>query len=104
VAPHGSLELPAIFMAGGAGLLLAKGVLVPGFLSRRDSLVEAAAIAVRLVLGIIPLLVVAGLIEGFVSPSDLSPSFKFAIGVSMFVLLTAYVGLTPGAPTAGSAP
>jgi len=106
VAPHGSLELPAIFIAGGGGLLLAKGILVPGFLSRRESLVEAAAVAVRLVLGIIPLLVVAGVIEGFVSPSDLAPAAKFAIGASMFVLLAAYVTLTPGdaGVTAGSVP
>ena len=104
VAPHGALELPAIFIAGGAGLLLARGILVPGFLSRRESLVEAAAVAVRLVLGVVPLLVVAGLIEGFVSPSDIAPAVKFTIGVSMFVLLAAYVMLTPGEDaTAGSA-
>jgi uncharacterized membrane protein SpoIIM required for sporulation len=96
VAPHGSLELPAIFIAGGAGLLLAKGVLAPGFLSRRDSLVESASIAVRLVLGVIPLLVVAGTIEGFVSPTDLAPSAKFVLGASLFVLLVAYVTLVPG--------
>jgi uncharacterized membrane protein SpoIIM required for sporulation len=95
VTPHGSLELPAIFIAGGAGLMLARGVLAPGFLSRRDSLVEAAAVAVRLVLGVIPLLVVAGAIEGFLSPTDVPPTMKFAVGASLFVLLAAYVGLTP---------
>ena len=104
VAPHGALELPAIFIAGGAGLLLARGILVPGFLSRRDSLVDAAAVAVRLVLGIVPLLVVAGLIEAFVSPSDIAPAVKFAIGASMFVLLAGYVTLAASAPTADSVP
>ena len=98
VAPHGSLELPAIFIAGGAGLLLARGVLAPGFLSRRDALVEAAAVAVRLVLGVVPLLVVAGVIEGFLSPTDVPPSTKFAVGASMFVLLAAYVSLVPANP------
>ena len=44
VAPHGALELPAIFIAGGAGLLLAKGLLAPGMLPRRDSLTESAAV------------------------------------------------------------
>src|SRR3982750_2708927 len=53
VAPHGALELPAIFIAGGAGLLLGKGLIAPGFLSRRDSPVIAAATAVRLLLGVI---------------------------------------------------
>lgn len=102
VAPHGSLELPAIFIAGGAGLLLARGVLVPGFLSRRDSLVQAAALAVRLVLGVIPLLLVAGAVEGFVSPGDLPPSAKFALGAALLVLLAGYVTL-PRALTADSA-
>src|SRR5271163_2556520 len=71
VAPHGVLELPAIFIAGGAGLLLAKGLLFPGLLPRRASLVLEGGRAVRLVLGIIPMLIVAGTIEGFVSPSNL---------------------------------
>ena len=61
VAPHGALELPAIFIAGGAGLLLGRGLLFPGWLSRRESLAAAASTAMRLVLGVIPLLVIAGL-------------------------------------------
>jgi uncharacterized membrane protein SpoIIM required for sporulation len=71
VAPHGVLELPAIFIAGGAGLLIAKGLLFPGLLPRRASLVREGGRAVRLVCGIIPMLIVAGTIEGFVSPSAL---------------------------------
>jgi len=93
VAPHGVLELPAIFVAGGAGLLLAKGLLAPGLLSRRDSLIESAAQAVRLVLGVIPLLIVAGLIEGFVSPSDAPVATKFVIGAAGFIVLAGYVTL-----------
>ena len=104
IAPHGALELPAIFMAGGAGLLMARGLLAPGFLSRRESLIEAAATAVRLVLGVVPLLIVAGLIEGFVSPSDLAPSVKFAMGLSGLIVLAGYVSLPRGEPTANSAP
>jgi uncharacterized membrane protein SpoIIM required for sporulation len=104
VVPHGTLELPAIFMAGGAGLLMAKGLLAPGFLSRRDSLTLAAAVAVRLVLGVIPLLIVAGIIEGFISPTDIPVSMKFALGASMFVLLAGYVSLVKPAPTEDSVP
>ena len=96
VAPHGALELPAIFIAGGAGLLLAKGLLAPGFLSRRDSLVQSAALAVRLLLGVIPLLIVAGLIEGFVSPTAIPVPLKFLLGGSLLILLAGYVGLVPG--------
>jgi uncharacterized membrane protein SpoIIM required for sporulation len=92
VVPHGVLELPAIFIAGGAGLLLAKGILFPGTLPRRDSVAEAGGEAIRLLLGVLPLLVIAGVIEGFVSPTGAPPAAKFAIGASLFVLLAFYLG------------
>jgi uncharacterized membrane protein SpoIIM required for sporulation len=105
VAPHGALELPAIFIAGGAGLLLARGLLLPGTLPRRESLAEAAGSATRLLLGVFPLLIVAGLIEGFVSPGDLPPALKLLVGAAMFTLLALYLGsgraaivTTPPAP------
>jgi len=91
VAPHGVLELPAIFMAGGAGLLLAKGLLFPGTLPRKDSIAHEGGRAVRLVLGIIPMLIVAGTIEGFVSPSDLPIRLKYTLAAGLFVLLLLYV-------------
>jgi uncharacterized membrane protein SpoIIM required for sporulation len=91
VAPHGVLELPAIFIAGGAGLLLAKGLLFPGLLPRRASLVLEGGRAVRLVLGIIPMLIVAGTIEGFVSPSNLSQRLKYGLAAGLFCLLLLYL-------------
>ncbi len=91
VAPHGVIELPAIFIAGGAGLLLAKGMLFPGTLPRRASLAAEGSRAVRLVLGIIPMLIVAGTIEGFVSPTDLAPRWKYTLAAGMFLLLLLYV-------------
>ena len=91
VAPHGVLELPAIFIAGGAGLMLGHGLLFPGLLPRKQSLVLAGRQAVRLVLGIIPLLVVAGTIEGFFSPSAISVTIKFTFAAFLFALLVAYL-------------
>lgn len=91
VAPHGVIELPAIFIAGGGGLLIAKGLLFPGTLPRRASLVLEGGRAVRLVVGIIPMLIVAGTIEGFVSPSDLPVSLKYTLAAGMFGLLLLYV-------------
>jgi uncharacterized membrane protein SpoIIM required for sporulation len=91
VAPHGVLELPAIFIAGGAGLRLAQGLLFPGLLPRRDSLAEAGAEAVKLLLGCVPVLVVAGIIEGFVSPTALAVPLKFAMAGALLVLLVAYL-------------
>lgn len=68
VAPHGVLELSAIFIAGGAGLMLGHALVDPGDLFRRDALRIAAADAVKLAVGTVPMFVVAGLIEGMVSP------------------------------------
>jgi uncharacterized membrane protein SpoIIM required for sporulation len=91
VAPHGVLELPAIFMSGGAGLLLAKGLLFPGNLPRKDSIAYEGGRAVKLILGIIPMLIVAGTIEGFVSPSDLPVALKYTLAAGLFGLLLLYV-------------
>ena len=87
VCPHGSLELPAIFIAGGAGLRLGSGILFPGVYSRRDSISLAGREAARLMAGIIPMLIIAGTIEGFFSPSDAPAGLKFAVGAALFTLL-----------------
>lgn len=91
VAPHGILELPAIFIAGGAGLRLAQGLLFPGLLSRSDSLVKSGGEAVRLLMGTVPILVIAGLIEGFISPSALPWPWKFALSGSIGVIFFGYL-------------
>jgi uncharacterized membrane protein SpoIIM required for sporulation len=91
IAPHGALELPALCIAGGAGLILAHGVLVPGLLSRRDAVANAGGRAMRLLLGVVPMLIVAGLIEGFISPTAVPAGVKFAIGGGLFVLLAFYL-------------
>jgi uncharacterized membrane protein SpoIIM required for sporulation len=91
VAPHGSLELPAIFIAAGAGLRLAAGLLFPGYLQRRDSLIVAGSDAVKLLLGVVPMLAIAGSIEGFISPTDLDWRLKCILGVVLLSLLIVYL-------------
>jgi len=91
VAPHGALELPAIFLAGGAGLKIARGLLFPGTLPRRDSLAMAGREATSLVLGTVPVLVIAGTIEAFVSPTGLPNPLKFAMSGALLVILVAYL-------------
>jgi uncharacterized membrane protein SpoIIM required for sporulation len=91
VAPHGVLELPAIFIAGGAGLRLAQALLFPGPLSRRDSLAVGGNEAVRLLVGVIPVLIVAGMIEGFFSPSSVPTGFKFTLAAVLFTLFAGYL-------------
>jgi len=85
-------------IAGGAGLRLAQGVLFPGLQPRRDAVATAGALAVRLVLGCIPMLVVAGIVEAFVSPTDLSVPLKFAVAAALFVLLLACLFWKPRHP------
>jgi uncharacterized membrane protein SpoIIM required for sporulation len=91
VAPHGVLELPAIFIAGGAGLRIAQGMLFPGLLSRRDSLAKSGAEAARLFIATVPILIIAGLIEGFISPSSLPWQFKFALAGAIAVIFFGYL-------------
>jgi uncharacterized membrane protein SpoIIM required for sporulation len=91
VFPHGSLELPAIFLAGGAGLLIARALLFPGQYKRIDALKIYGNKAAKLVYGIVPMLIIAGIIEGFFSPSPLFPdSFKYLGGIAIFALLIIY--------------
>jgi uncharacterized membrane protein SpoIIM required for sporulation len=79
VAAHGALELPAIFISGGAGLRLASGLLFPGMLKRKDALALAGSEAVRLISGTIPMLIIAGSLEGFLSPTRAPIALKFSI-------------------------
>jgi uncharacterized membrane protein SpoIIM required for sporulation len=87
VAPHGSLELPAIVIAGAAGLRLGQGMLFPGVFRWKDSVARAGAEAVRLISGTIPMLFVAGCLEGFFSPSAAPALLKFCVGGVLFLLL-----------------
>jgi uncharacterized membrane protein SpoIIM required for sporulation len=93
IAPHGVIELSAIQVAGGAGLLLAAAIVAPGRVRRVDALVRNARRAGTLVLGTAAMLVVAGTIEGFVSPQRLSPELRIGIGALTAVALVLYFGL-----------
>lgn len=91
VLPHGSLELPAIFFAGGAGFLLARAILFPGKYRRGDALKFYGSQAVQLVFGIVPMLIIAGAIEGFFSPNPSVPELiKYLAGIGLFLLLVMY--------------
>ena len=92
VIGHGVIELSITFIAGGSGLILGWSVIHPGLLRRRDALTIAARKAVRLVIGCVPLLVLAGLIEGFISPAEHIPwPIKWGIGLGSGLLLYSYL-------------
>jgi uncharacterized membrane protein SpoIIM required for sporulation len=106
VAPHGALEIPAIYIGGGAGLILAAALLFPGDHSRKEALVARGRVGVKLVLGCVPILIIAGLIEAFFSPlppATLAPGAKFLAGGALFGLFLVYL-LRAGAGPAAPAP
>ena len=90
ICGHGVLELSAIFISGGAGLLLAEALLMPGDLTRRQAFIVNGKKAVRLIIGVIVMLLIAGTIEGFVSPAEISPYFKYMVSFSSLVLMVLY--------------
>jgi uncharacterized membrane protein SpoIIM required for sporulation len=95
VWPHGALELPAIFLSGGAGLLLARALLFPGQHRRIDLLRENGGKAIQLMFGVVPMLVMAGLIEGFFSPSPAVPAaLKYLVGLILLSCLTLYLSFS----------
>ena len=80
IVGHGALELFAVWVAGAAGLLLGQAIVAPGELTRGDALVVAGRVAVRMIGAAIVCLLVAGTIEGFISPAPIDPRIKFGIG------------------------
>lgn len=99
VAGHGVLELSEIAIAGGCGLLMGYALFRPGLLARRDALAIAASKSIRLLLGTAPLLIIAGTIEGMISPSDVIPApVKIGVGVLSGILLYSYLFLAGRKP------
>jgi uncharacterized membrane protein SpoIIM required for sporulation len=93
IAPHGVIELTTIFIAGGAGMLIGFTALFPGRRSRREAVREKASEALVLMMGCLPLLVVAGLIEGMISLNrEIGPAARFGISALSALGLGAYLG------------
>ena len=94
VLPHGVIELSVIFMAGGAGLFLGDSLLRPGLNTRAQSLTSAARTAVLIVFGCVPLLVIAGTIEGFFSASNTPAWMRVSVGLATGAILYWYLLLS----------
>jgi uncharacterized membrane protein SpoIIM required for sporulation/uncharacterized RDD family membrane protein YckC len=90
VAPHGVIELTAICISGGAGLWMGSALLFPGRRTRREMLVHRGREAVSLIGGTALMLVVAGTIEGFISPSELPREIKLGLATVFALAMVVY--------------
>lgn len=91
ILPHGIPELFCIFVCGAAGLKIAKSMLFPGILSRRRSFALGGKRALSLLLGTLPLFVLAGLTEGYFTPLPIDPLWKYAVSIVWLAVLLVYI-------------
>jgi uncharacterized membrane protein SpoIIM required for sporulation len=90
IMPHGATELLAICLAGAAGYLLAGAIAAPGQLRRSTAMKQVGGDALIIELGCMFMLVVAGLIEGFVSPSTIDYSTRLTVLIVSLLVWAAY--------------
>lgn len=89
--PHGLLELTAVFVAGGVGIKLFWSWVEPGSLTRAQSIAREGRTAGTVAMGLVVVLFVSGVIEGFVTPSGLPTEARVGIGVVAELAFLAYV-------------
>jgi uncharacterized membrane protein SpoIIM required for sporulation len=89
---HGTLELSAIVLAGGAGIVLGKSMLLPGTLPRKTAFVNGVKKGTKIMLGLVPFFIIAGFIESFVTRyyNQMSLVVNLLIIVVSLVLILGY--------------
>ncbi len=86
---HGTLEISAIIIAGGAGLVVGNSILFPKTWSRRESFLRGARKGVKLIVGLVPIFILAGFLESFVTRYTEMPlplSLLIILGSLAFVI------------------
>jgi Stage II sporulation protein M len=111
VAPHGVLELSVIAVSGAAGMTVGWALVDPGRHSRRVALAAGARRGAEIVLGTMPWFVLAGLVEGFVTPRRVGTGPAVTVGLGAAALYWGFVlwrgrekPPPPGEPTGEPAP
>ncbi len=93
---HGALEISAIIIAGGAGFVMGNGLLFPGTYSRRVSFMRGARRGLKIVIGLVPIFVAAGFLEGFVTRhTEMPPALGVSIIGASFAFIVWYFGIYP---------
>ncbi len=93
VVGHGVIELSCIFFCGGAGMMIGYAIIDPGDMTRAQALKTKGLEAAKIVIGCACFLMVAGTIEGFLSPSSLPPAVKIGTGLFTGVVMYSYLAL-----------
>lgn len=93
ILPHGLLELTAVFIAGAAGLNVAWAWISPGARSRTRALATEGRTGAAVALGLVLVLAVSGVLEGFLTGSPLHPILRVIIGAVVWIGFLIYVGV-----------
>lgn len=89
---HGLLELTCVFIAAGVGLRIGWAWIAPGpARTRGQAVATAGRSGIVVALGLVPVLLVSGIVEAFVTPSPLPAAVKLAIGALVWLAFAAYV-------------
>jgi len=91
VIGHGVIEISTVLFCGAAGMMIGYALVNPGDLTRVQALKKKGVEAARIVIGCACLLVLAGIIEGFLSPSGLPPWVKVGTGVLTGIAMYSYL-------------
>lgn len=88
---HGVIEITSIIIAGGAGLVLGGGWMFPGSMPRMQSFRECAKSSIKIIIGLVPLFIIAGFIESYVTRhQDASVAFRLGIIIGSVILMAFY--------------
>lgn len=93
---HGTLEISAIIIAGAGGMMMGNGILFPGTYSRLESFKSGARKGMKLVIGLVPVFILAGFLEGFVTRHTEWPVFiRASIIVTSVLFILSYFIIYP---------
>ncbi|HEX7415199.1 MAG TPA: stage II sporulation protein M [Bacteroidia bacterium] len=93
---HGTFEISAIIIAGAAGFVLGNSLLYPGTYKRIESLKIGAKNSLKIIVGIVPIFIVAGFLESFVTRYTNMPLwFSLLIILGSLAFVVGYFVLYP---------